>query len=100
MAADVMTASITSYITFKLGDDLESIVVSLEGQNVGLAGDRFAGSESVIEPIDSFYRSVDLFTAVTLLGGDRVAMVLDLAGVLRAGHDDRASSLTGTTIVT
>ncbi len=90
-----MTASITSYITFKLGDDLESIVVSVDGQHVGLAGDERAAP---IEPAGSFYRSVDLFTAVTLLGGDRVAIVLDLAGVLRAGELDLARSVAGTTV--
>ncbi|HEY0476534.1 MAG TPA: chemotaxis protein CheA [Kofleriaceae bacterium] len=78
---------------FRLGDtdpELEKVViVSVEGQRVGLVVDRVIGShQTVIQPLGQFYRSVDLFSGTTIMGDGRVAMILDLAGTVRIG--DRA----------
>jgi len=72
--------------------DLEKVViVSVEGQRIGLVVDRVIGShQTVIQPLGQFYRGVDLFSGTTIMGDGRVAMILDLAGTVRVG--DRGSS--------
>ena len=71
--------------------DLEKVViVSVEGQRIGLVVDRVIGShQTVIQPLGQFYRGVDLFSGTTIMGDGRVAMILDLAGTVRIG--DRGS---------
>jgi len=71
--------------------DLEKVVVvSVEGQRIGLVVDRVIGShQTVIQPLGRFYRGVDLFSGTTIMGDGRVAMILDLAGTVRTG--DRGS---------
>jgi two-component system, chemotaxis family, sensor kinase CheA len=72
--------------------DLEKVViVSVEGQRIGLVVDRVIGShQTVIQPLGQFYHGVDLFSGTTIMGDGRVAMILDLAGTVRVG--DRSSS--------
>ena len=81
---------------FQISDgdpDLEKVViVSVEGERVGLVVDRVIGShQTVIQPLGQFYRGVDLFSGTTIMGDGRVAMILDLASTVRAG--DRGSVL-------
>jgi two-component system chemotaxis sensor kinase CheA len=68
-------------------DDLEKIVVvAVEGQRVGLVVDRVIGShQTVIQPLGQCYRGIGLFSGTTIMGDGRVAMILDLAGTVRAG---------------
>ena len=76
--------------------DLERVViVSVDGQRVGLVVDRVLGShQTVIQPLGQFYRGVDLFSGTTIMGDGRVAMILDLAGTVRVGGRS-SSSLSG-----
>ncbi|HET7506707.1 MAG TPA: chemotaxis protein CheA [Kofleriaceae bacterium] len=76
------------------GGSLEKVVVvSVEGQRVGLVVDRVIGShQTVIQPLGRFYRSIGLFSGTTIMGDGRVAMILDLAGTVRAGNGDSLSS--------
>jgi two-component system chemotaxis sensor kinase CheA len=80
--------------------DLEKIVVvSVEGQRVGLVVDRVIGShQTVIQPLGQFYRGVDLFSGTTIMGDGRVAMILDLAGTVRVG-DRGLSSHSGAKVL-
>jgi two-component system chemotaxis sensor kinase CheA len=73
-------------------DDLEKIVVvSVEGQRIGLVVDRVVGShQTVIQPLGQCYRGIGLFSGTTIMGDGRVAMILDLAGTVRAGNADPA----------
>jgi two-component system chemotaxis sensor kinase CheA len=76
--------------------DLEKIViVSYEGQRIGLVVDHVIGShQTVIQPLGPFYRGVDLFSGSTIMGNGSVAMILNLAGVVRyAGqHPERIAT--------
>jgi two-component system chemotaxis sensor kinase CheA len=65
--------------------DIEKVVlVSLEGQRLGLVVDKVVGShQTVIQPLGPFYRDVEMFSGTTIMGDGRVVMILDLAGVLR-----------------
>ena len=66
--------------------ELEKIVVvSIEGNRIGLVVDRVIGMhQTVIQPLGQFYRGVDLFSGTTIMGDGRVAMIVDLAGTVRA----------------
>ncbi len=65
--------------------ELEKIViVSFEGERLGLVVDRVIGShQTVIQSLGPFYRGVDLFSGTTIMGDGRVAMILSLPGILR-----------------
>jgi len=65
--------------------DVEKIViVALEGERLGLVVDRVIGShQTVIQSLGLFYRGVDLFSGTTIMGDGRVAMILNLGGILR-----------------
>jgi two-component system chemotaxis sensor kinase CheA len=58
--------------------ELEKIVI------VQMEGDRVIGShQTVIQSLGPFYRDIDLFSGTTIMGDGRVAMILNLAGILR-----------------
>jgi two-component system chemotaxis sensor kinase CheA len=60
------------------------VIVSFNKQRLGLVVDRVAGShQTVIQSLSRFYRGVELFSGTTIMGDGRVAMIFDLAGVIR-----------------
>jgi two-component system chemotaxis sensor kinase CheA len=60
------------------------VIVAMEGERVGLVVDRVIGShQTVIQSLGPFYRGVDLFSGTTIMGDGRVAMILNLGGILR-----------------
>jgi two-component system chemotaxis sensor kinase CheA len=65
--------------------DLEKIVIARYGdERVGLVVDRVVGShQTVIQPLGKFYRNIDLVSGATIMGDGRVALILDLAGLIR-----------------
>jgi len=71
--------------------DIEKVViVAFNGQRLGLVVDRVLGShQTVIQSLGRFYRSVELFSGTTIMGDGRVAIIIDLAGVVR--HVERSS---------
>lgn len=72
------------------GDVSESIVVLLEAATgtFALQVDALAGqSQVVIKSLESNYRRVAGFTGATILGSGRVAMILDVDGLLRMSHE-------------
>ena len=67
------------------GLDLEKIVIARHGnERVGLVVDRVLGShQTVIQPLGKFYRNIELVSGATIMGDGRVALILDLGGLIR-----------------
>ncbi|HTJ00933.1 MAG TPA: chemotaxis protein CheA [Dongiaceae bacterium] len=65
--------------------DVEKIVIARHGADrVGLVVDRVLGShQTVIQPLGRFYRDISLVSGATIMGDGRVALILDLAGLVR-----------------
>jgi len=65
--------------------DIEKIViVHHEGHRVGLVVDRVLGShQTVIQSLGRFYRHIEVASGATIMGDGRVALILDLAGLVR-----------------
>ena len=65
--------------------DVEKIVIARHGEaRVGLVVDRVLGShQTVIQPLGKFYRNIGLVSGATIMGDGRVALILDLGGLLR-----------------
>lgn len=66
--------------------ELEKIVITCLGEDrVGLVVDRVLGSrQTVIQSLGRFYEHVGLVSGATILGDGRVALILDVAGLIRA----------------
>ena len=65
--------------------DIEKIVIARHGEHrVGLVVDRVLGShQTVIQPLGRFYRNIGLVSGATIMGDGRVALILDLGGLIR-----------------
>jgi two-component system chemotaxis sensor kinase CheA len=60
------------------------VIVQHQDQRVGLVVNRVLGShQTVIQSLGSFYGNVNLFSGATIMGDGRVALILDLAGLVR-----------------
>lgn len=78
--------------TFALSDappELEKIVITSLGEDrVGLVVDRVLGSrQTVIQSLGRFYEHIGLVSGATILGDGRVALILDVAGLIRTTAD-------------
>jgi two-component system chemotaxis sensor kinase CheA len=75
--------------------DIEKIVIAQQGeQRVGLVVDRVLGShQTVIQSIGRFYREVEIVSGATIMGDGRVALILDVAGLV---HSVRHGAAHGT----
>ena len=87
--------------------EVEKIVIARHGKGrVGLVVDRVLGNhQTVIQSLGRFYRKIELVSGATIMGDGRVALILDVAGLLRfveqqlgaahpkdlCGHSDRPS---------
>lgn len=67
--------------------DVEKVViVRHEDQRVGLVVDRVLGShQTVIQSLGRFYKNIEAFSGATIMGDGRVALILDLGGLIRYG---------------
>jgi two-component system chemotaxis sensor kinase CheA len=67
------------------GPDIEKIVIGRhENQRVGLVVDRVLGNhQTVIQSLGKFYRNIECVSGATIMGDGRVALILDLAGLVR-----------------
>ena len=76
------------------GAEIEKVViVSFNDQRLGLVVDRVVGShQTVIQPLGRFCRGAELFSGTTIMGDGRVAMILDLAGLVRYAEQTSAVS--------
>lgn len=61
------------------------VIVQHQEQRVGLVVDRVIGSQqTVIQSLGSFYGNVEFFSGATIMGDGRVALILDLTGLIRS----------------
>lgn len=67
------------------GPELEKVVIVRHGgDRIGLVVDRVLGShQTVIQSLGRFYRGIEVLSGATIMGDGRVALILDLAGLLR-----------------
>jgi two-component system chemotaxis sensor kinase CheA len=60
------------------------VLVRYEDQRVGLVVDRVMGShQTVIQSLGRFFRNIAVFSGSTIMGDGRVALILDVTGVVR-----------------
>ncbi len=66
--------------------DIEKIVIAQQGEErVGLVVDRVLGShQTVIQSIGRFYRDLEIVSGATIMGDGRVALILDVAGLVHS----------------
>lgn len=70
------------------------VIVSQEGQRVGLVVDRVIGShQTVIQSLGRFYGNIGMFSGATIMGDGRVALILDSAGLIRHVDEGRRMRL-------
>ncbi|MBI3547079.1 MAG: chemotaxis protein CheA [Gammaproteobacteria bacterium] len=63
------------------------VVVEADGKKAGLYVDDLLGQQQVvIKSLETHYRKVDGISAATILGDGTVAMILDVAGLIRMAH--------------
>ncbi len=69
------------------GNELETervVIVNIAGNRAGLVVDRVLGShQTVIQSLGRFYRDVEVASGATIMGDGRVALILDIAGLVR-----------------
>jgi two-component system chemotaxis sensor kinase CheA len=60
------------------------VLVRYEEQRVGLVVDRVMGThQTVIQALGRFFRNIEVISGSTVMGDGRVALILDVAGVVR-----------------
>jgi two-component system chemotaxis sensor kinase CheA len=71
--------------------DVEKIVIAKHGDDrVGLVVDRVLGNhQTVIQSLGKFYRNIELVSGATIMGDGRVALILDLGGLVRTANAPR-----------
>lgn len=63
------------------------VIVHHEGRRVGLVVDRVLGShQTVIQSLGRYYRNIDVASGATIMGDGRVALILDLGGLIRTAN--------------
>jgi len=74
---------------------LERIVIVQDGASrIGLAVDRIHGThQTVIQSLGRFYDSIPLISGATIMGDGKVALILDVAGLI--GHAEHAAYAEG-----
>ena len=59
------------------------VIVRHEEQRVGLVVDRVLGShQTVIQSLGTFYRNIEMVSGATIMGDGRVALILNMAGLV------------------
>jgi two-component system chemotaxis sensor kinase CheA len=74
--------------TFRLGSDVPAIekvvIVRHEDHRVGLVVDRVLGThQTVIQSLGKFFKNVSVVSGATIMGDGRVALIMDIAAVVR-----------------
>jgi two-component system chemotaxis sensor kinase CheA len=79
------------------GPEVEKVVVARDGNDrVGIVVDRVLGShQTVIQPLGRFFRDVAFVSGATIMGDGRVALILDLRGLIRAASDQKTGGAIG-----
>ncbi|CAK0773736.1 two-component system, chemotaxis family, sensor kinase CheA [Azospirillaceae bacterium] len=72
----------------------ETVVARCGGEWIGFVVDRIIGNyQTVIKSLGKFYQDVEAISGATILGDGDVALVLDIAGVIRMATNDRLCKL-------
>ncbi|MCU0867069.1 MAG: chemotaxis protein CheA [Planctomycetes bacterium] len=81
------------------GPDVEKVVIVRHAeQRVGIVVDRVLGShQTVIQPLGRFCRGIEMLSGSTIMGDGRVALILDVAGLVRQSAAATASGAVGPT---
>jgi two-component system, chemotaxis family, sensor kinase CheA len=74
--------------TFDIGGEAPNVekvvIVQQAGDRVGLVVERVVGThQTVIQSLGKFYRNVEVVSGATIMGDGRVALILDIAAVVR-----------------
>lgn len=68
------------------------VIVRQDDQRVGLAVDRVIGThQTVIQSLGRFFRSIDVVSGATIMGDGRVALILDVAAIVRYADREQVS---------
>jgi two-component system chemotaxis sensor kinase CheA len=60
------------------------VIVQHEGDRVGLVVDRVLGThQTVIQSVGKFFRNIEVVSGATIMGDGRVALIMDIAAVVR-----------------
>jgi two-component system chemotaxis sensor kinase CheA len=60
------------------------VIVQQEDDRVGLVVDRVVGThQTVIQSLGRFFRNIEVVSGATIMGDGRVALVMDIAAVVR-----------------
>ncbi len=70
----------------------QAVVVNVAEVRVGLAVDQVIGNhQTVIKSLGKLYRKADCISGATITGDGSVALILDLAGIIRNARSDEAA---------
>ncbi len=71
-------------------EDRRVIIVSNEGRRIGLVVDDVLGQhQTVIKTFSQYHRDVEGFAGSTILGDGRVALIIDIATLIKTAQDGR-----------
>ncbi|MDR3435217.1 chemotaxis protein CheA [Telmatospirillum sp.] len=72
----------------------QAVVVDVGQLRVGLVVDQVIGNhQTVIKSLGKLYRKADCISGATIMGDGNVALILDLAGIIRNAKSDEASAI-------
>jgi two-component system, chemotaxis family, sensor kinase CheA len=73
--------------------DLEqAVVVNVADERIGIAVDQVIGNhQTVIKSLGKMYRRADCISGATITGDGNVALILDLAGIIRGAKTDETA---------
>ena len=70
----------------------QAVVVNVGDLRVGLAVDEVIGNhQTVIKSLGKLYRKADCISGATIMGDGNVALILDLAGIIRSAKSDETA---------
>lgn len=89
--------------TYGLDGDVPAIekvvIVRYEGQRVGLVVDRVLGThQTVIQSLGKFFKDINVVSGATIMGDGRVALILDIAAVVRFADREYREQVRGASI--
>jgi two-component system chemotaxis sensor kinase CheA len=76
----------------------QAVVVNVAEVRVGLAVDQVIGNhQTVIKSLGKLYQRADCISGATITGDGNVALILDLAGILRSARNDETAIIVRST---
>ena len=76
----------------------QAVVVNVAEVRVGLAVDQVIGNhQTVIKSLGKLYQRADCISGATITGDGNVALILDLAGIVRSARNDEAAVIARST---